>query len=333
MEERWTDVRVPDRAKIGELIRSGTKLILQYSKPPYATPLLRTLNDLCEKHGDKITVRFYGHYSSCFDARILKHLPSVVNLVMDCLRSAIHLEEVWDLRKLRSLSLGVYELDRSDILSGENLRHLTYLVVGDTKKTRINLLPVSEMRDLNHLRLVGQPLNIDAIASLPKLSTLALTRIPKSTRLTFINGLSQLRDLEILLGGRSSIAELQHPTLQQLSIVRVLGFSDFNSAGFPGLLDLKIEDQTRLLELSFGRENKRLESLSLHNCKSLKSLKGLRQLEGLTRLGIYRTSLDIDQLHADGLPPGLVHFRFGTGKVSVDRRVQSRLSAAGFQTS
>lgn len=122
--------------------------------------------------------------------------------------------------------------------------------------------------------------------------------------------LKGLKKLTVILGGRENLNEVFSQSLEELEILRVRGISELTPGNFPRLKTLRVEDQIRLTELSFGSDSQSLQSIFIGNCKELNSLKGLRKLSSLERLRVFQTSLDFDRLVSEGLPPDLSEFAF-----------------------
>ena len=98
---------------------------------------------------------------------------------------------------------------------------------------------------------------------------LSLGHISKKQKLGFVSKIRSLRRLVIILGGREDISEIQHDSLEELEILRVLGFNNIESVdSFPSLRSLAIEDQIRLESIRFSPSNRNLESLRIFNCKN-----------------------------------------------------------------
>ena len=74
---------------------------IQFSKSGQSKGLLKSINSLCKVFGEKLPVRFYGHYQNGFDASVLKHLPDVQWLLIDCLQDISNSEAVFQLPKLK----------------------------------------------------------------------------------------------------------------------------------------------------------------------------------------------------------------------------------------
>jgi hypothetical protein len=330
MQRRFEDLQVIDEAGIEAILAAGDDVTLQYSSTKYSQEVLRAIDALCAKFGERVEVRFYGHHFKSFDCTHLRALPSIKTLSLDCLQSVAHAEELWNLPNLTRLSLGVFELGQRDILSGANLKSLTRLSVGENRGRNIDLAPVSAMKGLRDLFIAGHANGIAAVAGLLKLEKLGLSMQARQVKLAFVNELGALRSLLLILGGRDDIEEVEHPRLTSLEVIRVRGLSKLRPDAFPGLTDLRVEDQLRLDALEFSKTNRNLRQIRLINCKGLKSVAGLKSLAALEHLRVYRTALRLGVLLGSGMPPTLRTLAFYTGKASADREIRKKLDMLGW---
>lgn len=150
----------------------------------------------------------------------------------------------------------------------------------------------------------------------------------------FVSKIQSLKRLVIILGGRTDISEIQHSSLEDLEILRVLGFSDFdNLSAFPSLLSLAIEDQIRLESIRFTPSNKKIQSFRIFNYKTLHNLEGLEHLTELKSIRIGTTSLNIDSILNQRLSPSLNLFGFYTGKSKENAKIREKLDARGYRES
>ena len=99
MESRITDPLKVSSKGVEKIFSLGWSPTIQFSEPTYNEKLLKSVNKLCKKFGDKLEVRFYGHYSSTFDCAVLKHLPDVEWLSIDCLTKIDNIEKISVLKK------------------------------------------------------------------------------------------------------------------------------------------------------------------------------------------------------------------------------------------
>lgn len=309
--ERIENPKVIDRASIANLITNGYHVVLQFSKPGYTQAQLAAINDVCRDSGDKVEVRFYGHYGVAFDCSVVEFLPDVCWLSVDCLMEARNWDAIANLKNLTHLSFGVYHCEQKDFLGCLPLQQLRGLHLTETAKKNFDLSCLLQASELEELYLVGHTRNIDALGSLPNLRTLYLSQIPNKQSLQFVSGIRSLRRLMILLGGRTNISDVHVPLLEELEIRRVRGFETFdNLEHFVSLKSLLIEDQIRLQKLVFTPANTQLESLKLIDCKTLRQLDGLTHLGKLRHIRIHRTDLDINSIMQQGLPSSLKVFGF-----------------------
>jgi Leucine-rich repeat (LRR) protein len=321
-----------DAAAIRAAIASGQQVLVQFDTLAEPGPLLADLDALAATCGTALTIRIYGYDPRVFDARILRALPHVASLSIDCHWQAIHLEVLGELRHLKRLSLGVYQLAEADILQLDNLRGLEYLNLGESAKNNIDLAPLRHYAQLASLVLEGHSKHIDTLAGLPALHELSLYRIKNKVPLDFISAMDRLDRLLLQLGGRESLAHIEAPLLKKLEVIRVRGLETLGDIGrFPLLQALWVEDQIKLRQIALGA-NPVLERLSLHTCKTLDSLPGLAALPALRQLSASETMLDVDALLAHGLPASLTHVRLRTGKKTRDDAIAAQLAQLGYDS-
>jgi len=318
-----------DAAAIGAAIAAGRQVLVQFDTLGEPEPLLPELDALAAIHGTALTIRIYGYDPRVFDTRILRALPHVASLSIDCHRNALYLKTLGELRHLKRLDLGVYELAQTDILQWENLHGLEYLHLGETAKNNIDLAPLRHYTQLSSLTIEGHAMQIDALAGLPALTELSLYRMKNTVALDFISGIARLERLLLQLGGRESIREIDAPQLRELEVIRVRGLAELGDLGrFPLLRKLWLEDQIKLAQLDVSG-NRLLERLHLLTCKGLEQLDGLALLSELYTLSVSETKLDFDALLAQGLPAALNDVRFRTGKVRRDQEIKAMLALGG----
>ncbi len=308
MQHRITDSNNLTDAEA--LLAEGGKVVVQFSGPTYLQSTLRRLNELAKFYKNRVEIRFYGHYSSSFDLNTLKQVENVSNLSIDCLLNVSNFEAINELHWLDRLSIGVYNELPEDILSYPSLENLRSLTISESKQRKLNLSHLSRFHRLHNLYLVGHTRSIETVGLLSNLNSLGLSQIGSKQGLGFLNSLEGLKKLTVILGGRENLNEVFSQSLEELEVIRVRGVSELITGNFPRLKSLRIEDQIRLTELSFGSKSRDLQSIFIGNCKELTSLKGLCKLSSLERLRVFQTSVDFDRLVSEGLPPDLSEFAF-----------------------
>ncbi len=332
MTQRINDPKSISKEEIDKIISDGNNPIIQFSEYSYSTHLLKEINDLCVIYGEELEIRFYGHYGGDFDAKVLCHLPDVQKLSVDCLQYIENHKELGTLQKLKSLSFGVYYFQDKDFLSKLKLKYLKRLVIGDNHKKNIDLSYLSECKILEDLHIVGHTKNIDVVGLLPKLKRLSLGSIGKKQSLLFVNEISTLESLMVILGGRQSLVEIKNENLKKIEIIRVRGLEVLGDLSrFKNLSHLHIEDQIKIKEIIFSNPQSSLNDLKVLTCKTLNLIDGLNNLLNLSNLRIYNTLIEINEVLSSNLPKSLNVFAFYTGKVKRDKEIRALLDFKGFK--
>lgn len=327
---RITDPTSLDTNSIDKELKEGKHVIVQFSRNIYALEILTEINKLCQYYDKSFGVRFYGHDYTAFNCETLEALPDVKCLYVDCLFFADNLYVLGNLIQLQKLSLGVYELKDTEILKLNNLRKLTDLIITETKTKALNLEYLSEYSNLNFLIIGGHTKNINAVSYLQNLSYLSLNSI-KKVDVSFINHLKNLKILKFILGGRENIQEIEENEIEDLDIIWVRGFNDFNNVSkFKNLRLLSIEDNIQFKKLDFDKEMKFLKFLRISNCKTFDTLTGLHNLTALERIGIYKTNIDFESFIQQDFPSSLKAMRFFTTKTKLDEKIKSKISQLGY---
>lgn len=319
---------------VAALINANITPIIQFSEAPSSNALLAQVNQLCQRFGAQLEIRFYGFYRQPqgFDGRLLQHLPDVANLSLDCLQQATQLEQLQQLSQLTKLRLGIYHFDQHELLNSLNLSQLSSLSLAENRQRNIDLSFIGDCPNLNQLFIQGHTKNIEVISQLTQLQSLALSGISNKQSLAFINAINSLQSLWLMLGSRDSVAEITLPALQQLELVRIKQLTDVGDLNrFSQLQQLKIEDQAKLSQLSFSQPNQTLTALRLHNVKQLQTINGLSQLSALTALDIHISQLELDTLLAE-LPAQVEKFDFSTSSAKQNRLLRQQLQAKHFRS-
>jgi protein phosphatase 1 regulatory subunit 7 len=332
--KRVTDPAVAELRHVAQRLAAGEAHVVQFSDVTYTPSLLAEVDSLAVRFGDLLEVRFYGHRNGGFDCAMLEKIPAVTNLSVDCLLRVSNIEVLARLAHLRTLSLGVEELAATHVLGYPNLRRLRDLTVGETKTKALDLSPLEGFSELEALRICGQTRGIQALTAIRSLKRLWLNRIGRGTHLEFLSGLDNLQTLGLLLGGRSSIAEIDMPRLAELDICRVQGLGDLGDLSrFRGLVSLRIDEQARLERVAFSAANAELRRVYLLHCKSLRTLSGLEMLPRLEELRIWSPVLDRQELLGLKLPPSLAICALYTKKEREDALIVAELRARGYRES
>ncbi|GMO58709.1 MAG: hypothetical protein Ta2A_04370 [Treponemataceae bacterium] len=333
-------------------LENGSEVVLQFSKPLYDAAVLTHIDALCKKYPQNLTVRFYAHYENkrSFDCKWLEYLPNVRRLTLDCLDTAANFSLLKELQHLNALSVGIYQLADccgtdffTDFLSWESLKKLSRLVLVQTKKSDIDLQYLAEYSNLTELFIGAHIKNIGAVSACKNLAFLSLNIPSKQKSLDFCNGLSGLKKLRLILGGRESIAEIENPAIEELELFRVQGFKSLhNIEKMPNLQSICIEDQKQLTEICFAADLPKLKTLAILGCKTFGKLAGLAHLPALETLRLYKPALPFDDFFAcitesvtecvDGKKLGSLRYvDFYTMNKKEDARIAAILKAHGYE--
>jgi hypothetical protein len=290
---RFNNQQNIDEEQLAAIIASNKSIpVIQFSEQSaYDGRVLGILNNLCQRFGAKIQVRFYGHYGGEFDCHWLRQIPEVRSLAIDCLMHAANIDDLNQLHNLEELTFGVYEADLPRLLEMSSLAGLRKLVLVDNRRNNIDLAPLATFSCMENLTLCGHTHHIEALANVGSIRRLALNQIRKNVRLDFIRSMSGLEALSIMLGGRLNLDEVSNERIADLHVIRVRGLEKINLEGFPSLVGLHVEDQLQIKTLGLEPATK-LRRLTIFNCKQLHVLAGIQVLGQLEHLWLGRTSID-----------------------------------------
>lgn len=330
MISRLTDIdKAPTKSFLSNIGIESLPTI-QFSKLSYTKTTLKSINALCKVFGKKLPIRFYGHYNNDFDAAILKHLPDVQWLLIDCLQEISNPEYIFQLSKLKKLSFGVYDYKNPNFLSQLDIENLESLSLSETKGRDIDLTQLGKAQAMQELFVQGHTKGIFEISKMNALKSLTLSSISKKTRLEFVSSIADLKTFRLILGGRENINEISHSKLNELEVIRVRGLSNLGDLSrFPHLERLQIEDQIQiqLLELNATK----LKEIKIINCKSLRQLEHLDLMKNLEQMRCYRTSLDYEHLASREWPETLKTLALYTGKSKRDEAIRKQLDLRGYK--
>lgn len=326
---RVTDPQMISPVALADTAQAHGRIVIQFSEPDaYSPRLLRDLNEACRLSGSRIQARFYGHYGTRFDAAVLRNLPAVKDLAVDSLTHIENEDEIGRLPELESLSLGVFELDRADILQTLNLGQIKRLALSETRKRNIDLAPLGQCHSLSELFINGHAKGIEATAGLPPLRKLWLSAFAKSNGLDFVAAIPALSQLTLILGGRSRLDDLASATVDLLQILRVRGLETLGDLSrFPALTALRVEDQLQITDINLNGAE--LERLWLDNCKHLSSLPGLDRQTRLREFSASRVALDMDALRDRNWPPTATSVRLFAGAKKWNDEARRQLAGRG----
>jgi hypothetical protein len=293
---RVTDAPALSTREIVKTVAQRGRLVVQFSKPgTYPPGTLNALNEACQQVGERLQVRFFGHYGTAFDAGTLRHLPDVQNLAVDCLDEIASEDEIGRLQQLRALSIGVFELNRPDLLTTIKLGQLRRLSLGENRKRNLDLSPLAGALSLEDLHVEGHSKGIVSTAAIPGLRSLTLRAFAKRYPLDFVTSLHALNHLKVILGARTHIDDLSSKSLKILQILRVRGLESLGDLSrLPALSALRVEDQLQLAAIDLT--GVKLQRLWLSNCTNLTELAGLDAQDRLQAFFASQVGLELNGL-------------------------------------
>ena len=313
-------------------IAAGETVVIQFSHNCYTEQLLESIDALCIRHSDQLSVRFYDHRQSGFDANVLSKLPNIQQLALECWSTNQSLEIITSLEHLTNLAIGAFELDDKEMLSKLPIQNLTSLSIGPTRKRNIDLSALAACRKLKSLGIAGHSKNIDSIASLSELSKLALGSIKKQVNFTFINELKSLLSLSIAFGSRDSIEELDNPYVTDIELLRVRGLSELGPMKrFTKLANLRIENQPKITQIDFTKLNQQLGQIVIVDCKGLSELLGFSQLRHVDNILIVSESIDLAKLIDNNFPSKVNNATLTSRNDKMNEQIRARLHSMGIE--
>ena len=319
-----------DERKIARSAAKGQISSIQFWQPNYQPPLLERIDGLCRKYGVHVQVRFYHHLKEGFDAAILRYLPSVQNLAVDCLEHIENEDQMATLAHLRRLSFQVQGLDRPEFLSALNLTDVEVLTLPATRKANLDLEPVSRARRLRKLTVEGHRRGIESLSEAPRLEELILWAQPKSRSLAFLGNVPALRILKIIRGGRETLDDVRHGTLEFLNITWVNGLRDLGPIRrFPKLQGLIVSDQIRVQSIDLTGAP--IKFLALDDCKNLAKVLGLGDSAQLEHFTAIRSALLLDELRDRRWPASLRVLRLWSSNMKWNKATRLKLDTLGYQ--
>lgn len=231
---------------------------------------------------------------------------------------------------LDTFGINVFDANYDEVLNFPNVQTARVLYIGTNKKQDWNLAPLREFTALRNLSLSGQYRNIAAIGELQELDSLWLNSIPKKVPFEFVTRMSRLKKLQVMLGGRDSIDEIDNSGITELDVIWVRGLTHIDVSKFRAVEILKVENQARLSELDISK-NPEIKEIHIDNCKSLKNLR----IDGLTKLKslfVGRTAIEPESLITGPLPALLTAFDlWGYGRKK-DAEIRTLLRSRGYRS-
>ena len=178
-------------AEIDSVAANPSVRVLQTSEPATAATLWDLINQRLVTSRPEIQIRVFGHYGMTCDLSFLRQIGKVQRLSVDCLRDVAAIEAIADLPELRSLAVGIYNLENFDFLKDLDATKLTDISLMATASKKPSLNVLSRFRHLTRLYLEGQQKDIEVIDDLKMLEDLTLRSVTAKS-LGFLHDLRRL---------------------------------------------------------------------------------------------------------------------------------------------
>jgi hypothetical protein len=185
------------------------------------------------------------------------------------------IERITQLRALKSLSVGIYNLDNFDFLNFLP-QSMEKLFLGATKSKKPKLDGLSNLQNIKELYLEGQNNNIEIIGELENIEKLVLRSVsPKN--LSFLRKLKKLWSLDIKLGGIKNLSAIEGlENLKYLELWQIKGLSDISViSSLNGLQYLFLQSLRNVQRFPDLSNLARLRRIYLETMKGLEDLEGL----------------------------------------------------------
>jgi hypothetical protein len=262
-------------ADVASLADDPQLRVLQTSSSVDARTWLLLNENLFAVRAD-VELRVYGFYSSVCDLSFLRLVENVRHFSADCLMHAKGVEHLESLKNLRSLSIGIFDLDSFDFLRDLPTGQIQSLSLGQTQSKRPRIDVLQDFKALKTLYIEGQQNGIEAISSLANLEDLTLRSIT-AKELAFLRPLTRLRSLDIKLGGTRNITDLAGlDSIQYLELWQIKGFSDLSAiSAMPGLQYLFLQSLRNVTAIPDLSKSIALRRIFLENMKGLKDFSAI----------------------------------------------------------
>ena len=317
--------------EIRGLVSNQDISVLQTNSPVDVESWKRINNYLIPARPE-IEIRIYGHYSSECDLSIVKNIPDVQNLSVDCLMSASNIDTISQLQNLKSLSIGVYNLESLEFLKGVP-SSLKKLFIGATKSKKPDLMGLNRFSELEELYIEGQNKNIDVVGQLSSLKKLVL-RSTSPKDISFIRELGNLWSLDIKIGGIPNLKPLEGlQNIKYLELWQIKGLSDISViSSLVGLEFLFLQALRNIASLPDASMLVNLRRVYLDTMKGLKDVSGILTSPSLEEyIHVCAQNMQPDQYIELLKLPTLKKALFGFGSDKKNKVIEEQMQKYGIE--
>ncbi|HZG24305.1 MAG TPA: hypothetical protein VEZ17_06990, partial [Chitinophagaceae bacterium] len=256
--------------EVEQLLSNKELGVIQFSKP-LETFTFELLNDLLFAIRDDIELRVYGAYGWKCDLSFLSALPNVTCFTVDCISDEVyHLDAIIQLKKLKSLHIGISSLDSFDILC-HIPDTLEFIMLEQTQSQKPDLAVLERFTQLKKIYIEGHTKNIDVIGKLNQLEEVTLRSLT-TKQVEFLTPLKKMWSLDIKLGGLNNFEAIEGmENIKYLELWQVRGLNDLSFIStLTGLQYLFLQSLRNLETLPALNDLSRLRKIHLDTMKGLK---------------------------------------------------------------
>lgn len=312
-------------------IASNANVEVLQIRTPIPSDSWKLINQLAEKRPD-IQTRLYGFYTDTCDLNVLKLIPSVENLAIDCLPHATNTDCITELRKLNALALGIRSLDNFDFLQylPDSMEKLSLAATQSKKPTLEHLV---RFKNLKRLYIEGHHKNLEVIGELNALEDLTLRSITTKD-LSFVRKLNNLWSLDIKLGGTNDLSALEGlSNLKYLELWQIRGLSDISViSSLHGLQYLFLQSLRNVTHFPDLSELNHLRRVYLETMRGLNKLEGLFKAPKLEEfIHVCAQNMTPEQYQPLLDMPTMKKALFGFGSDKKNHPMEAWMKAKGIQ--
>lgn len=266
--------------EIRKLVSDPELEVLQTSSPVEAQTWTLINEDLLPFRPE-LQVRVYGFYSTVCDLSFVNRLNRLRHFSADCLLTAVGVEQIPRLELLKSLSIGIFDLESFDFLK-EIPSTVTRLALEATKSKKPRLNHLSRFLSLKSLYLEGQQNDIEVLSNLTAIEDITLRSIA-TDGLNYLSGLERLWSLDIKLGGIRDLSAIQgKESIKYLELWQIQGLRDIRVIStLYGLQYLFLQSLRNVIAIPDLSKLCKLRRVYLENLKALVDVSALSQSPSL----------------------------------------------------
>jgi hypothetical protein len=272
------------RSEIDSVAANPSVRVLQTSEPA-TSATWELINQRLVSSRPDIQIRVFGHHGTTCDLSFLRKVGKVQRLSLDGLRDVTAVKDIADLSELRSLAVGIYNLENFDFLKGLDATKLTDISLMATASKKPSLNVLARFAYVTRLYLEGQQKDIEVIEGLKMLEDLTL-RSATVKSFGFLKGLRRLWSLDLKLGGSNDLSALAGMSnLKYLELWQVRGLQDLSPiAHATGLQYLFLQSLPQVTELPDFSALMHLRRIYLENMKGLRGVAAIDRAPALEDL-------------------------------------------------